>query len=176
MSGQLSTEPMVIGKRYTVRAVRVDRWRFEFSGWLPIVGPAHEDAEIVNFPWQHYHIDWRFAPKRVFKAASWRGPKMVYASPCMLNDTAGKPIVVEGPVLRRMTYKREPPPFPRSELGELVKGSRPDQLRAKFACARLIDGKCPHRGIPVSAMRREGDILECPGHGLRWNEITGEAA
>lgn len=52
---------MIIGKRYRVPAVLVAGWlsaRHGFNGWLPITGPMHEDAEIINFPHLHYHVDW----------------------------------------------------------------------------------------------------------------------
>jgi hypothetical protein len=166
----------VIGEFYRVPAVRVLKWRFFLNGWLPIIGPQHEDAEIINYPWQHYHIDWRFAPERAVRdALMGRGgnQSFLYATPVMCSDTARARIIIEGPLLKRMKCKREWPAFPRQPL--IGKGW-PDALREKYACARLINGKCPHRGIPVSAMRRDGDILECPAHGLRWNSITGEAA
>ena len=172
---------VIIGKRYRVPAVLVAGWlsaRHGFNGWLPIIGPMHEDAEIINFPYLHYHVDWRFAPQRAINLLLSRQmptrsrPEFLYGTPIMACDTGGVPIVMGAPTLKHMTYKRELPPFPRPPL--TIKGW-PEQLAAKFACARLIDGKCPHRGIPVSAMRRDGDILECPGHGLRWNAVTGRA-
>jgi hypothetical protein len=158
---------MIVGKYYQVPAVYARDW-WGFDGWIPVVGPMHEDAEIVNFPWQHFHIDWRFAPRRLFDfTAGVRGPQFVYASPIQCPDKRGTRVIEEGPILKRMKYKRELLPFPR------VPNSWMPVLAEKYACAKLINGVCPHRGIPVSAMHRDGDVLTCPGHGLQWNAITG---
>lgn len=163
-------DSMTVGKFYTVPAVRVRTWH-GFSGWLPVIGPKHEDAEFINFPWQHYHLDWRFAPDSVFKKLSyWRGPTFVYGAAIQCPDTRGTRVIDEGPVQKRMKCKREPPAYP-FDSAPWVKA-----LAAKYACAKLTKGLCPHRGIPVTAMIRDGDILTCPGHGLRWNALTGEQA
>ena len=159
---------MILGKYYQVPAVRVDNWH-GFEGWLPVVGPKHEDAEIIKFPWEHFHIDWRFAARSLFDyIASFRGASYVLAWPVQCPDTRGERVIQEGPILKRMTYKRETPQFP-----PRPSTSWAPVLAQKYACAKLINGVCPHRGIPVSAMHREGDILTCPGHGLQWNAITG---
>jgi hypothetical protein len=160
---------VIIGKFYQVPAVRVLDWH-GFEGWLPVIGPKHEDKEIVGFPWEHFHLDWRFVPRRVFDwIAGIRGPQYVYASPIQCPNMRGERVIDEGPILKRMTYKRELPPFPRAPTSWVP------VLAKKYACAKLINGVCPHRGIPVSAMHRDGDILTCPGHGLQWNAITGLA-
>jgi hypothetical protein len=145
-------------------------WRGYRNVWLPVIGPKHEDQEFINFPWQHYHLDWRFVPSRIFDfIASVRGPSLVYASPIQCPNTYGEKVIAEGPVLKRMKCKRELPSFP---IAAVEKAWLP-RLTAKYACAKLTNGVCPHRGIPVEAMIRDGDILTCPGHGLRWNAITG---
>ena len=28
--------------------------------WWPVLGPQHEDEEFIGFPYQHYHVDYRF--------------------------------------------------------------------------------------------------------------------
>ncbi|MDB6104121.1 MAG: hypothetical protein JWO52_4120 [Gammaproteobacteria bacterium] len=158
---------MIIGKFYEVPAVYARDW-WGFDGWIPVLGPMHEDAEIVGFPWQHFHIDWRFARRNLFDfVANIKGPQLVYASPIQCPDRSGKRVIAEGPILKRMTYKRELLPFPR------MPNTWVPVLAKKYACTKLVNGLCPHRGIPVSAMHREGDILTCPGHGLQWNAITG---
>lgn len=164
----------VIGKYYSVPAVKVISWH-GFKGWLPIIGPKHEDAEIVGFPWEHYHIDWRFAPKSVFQylCGHRAGPGYVYAYPIQTPDGRGNPSLVGGPETRRMLCKRELPQFP--IVGERGTGAWVHKLREAFCGASITKGVCPHRGIPVSAMIREGDVLTCPGHGLQFNATTGEA-
>jgi hypothetical protein len=171
MKEVMTEEQVTIGKFYRVPAVLVAEWH-RFRGWLPVIGPMHEDSEIIGFPWQHFHCDWRFMPHKLFEGLSYpRGPEFVYSWPIQCPDGRGDRVILEGPTLKLMKCKRELPSFPR-----VAKDAWPEKLRTKYACARLINGHCPHRGIPVSAMRRDGDILECPGHGLRWNALTGEAA
>lgn len=51
-----------VGRFYLVNTVqRID------GATLPIHGPLHEDAEIINFPHLHWHIDWRFVDKRTYQ-------------------------------------------------------------------------------------------------------------
>lgn len=158
---------MILGQYYQVPAVRVDDFH-GFDGWMPVNTPEHEDAEVINYPWQHFHVDWRFAPTSVWKYLSiWHEGSRIFGSVVMRTKTNGVPQTVEGPTLKRMKYKRELPPYPH----DIAPWTR--RLAEQFACSKLIDGKCPHRGTPVSAMIREGDILTCPAHGLRWNAITG---
>ena len=160
---------MIIGKFYKVPAVRVATWH-KFVGWLPVIGPMHEDAEFVNFPWQHFHINWGFVPNCIWdKIGNALYPGHHFAWPIQCPDGHGKRVILEGPVMKRMKYKRDPGRFP----VEAARAKWLVRLEQSMACAKLINGVCPHRGIPVSAMHREGDILTCPGHGLQWNAITG---
>lgn len=170
MTDNRTTDGVTVGKFYRVPAVRVARWHGWRDIWIAVIGPKHEDAEIVGFPWQHFHVDWRFVQRRIFDQLSWiRGPTYVHAYPIQDPDGAGTKVILEGPVLRRMKCKRTlAGPFPREAAHWIPK------LEEKFACARLVNGLCPHRGIPVSAMHRDGDVLTCPGHGLRWSATTGE--
>ncbi len=160
-----------LGKFYAVPSVRVNTWN-GFSGWLPVIGPKHEDHGPVNFPWPHFHIDWRFASTYAFKCASeWRnqGPSFAYGSVLQCPDSYGRIVIEEGPTLKRMKCKRELPKYPDDKAVRWIA-----RLEQEFACTKLVNGKCPHRGIPVESMIRDGDVLTCPGHGLRWNAITGE--
>lgn len=165
-----STDGVTVGKFYRVSAVRVHEWHGLCNSWVLVVGPKHEDREIIGFQWEHFHVDWRFAPKRVFDyLVSIRDEESgVHGWTVLDPDTHGNRVILEGPTLRRMKCKRDVPPYPSQRATWLPK------LRERFACAKLTNGHCPHRGIPVSAMRREGDVLVCPGHGLRWSATTGE--
>jgi hypothetical protein len=167
MSELPSSEVKVVGRYYRVPSVYVKDFH-DFIGWLPILGPRHEDAEIVAFPWQHFHVDWRFAPAKLCRRLSWRGPEYVLAYPLQCPDSRGAKVIVEGPTLQRMKMKRPQFQFPDN-------GGWVDRLRRHHACDKIVQGRCPHRGLPVEAMHREGDILTCPGHGLRFNALTGEA-
>ena len=45
------------------------QWCHTRADW-PVLGPRHEDADHLNFPYQHWHIDGRFV-----SAALWRKVK-----------------------------------------------------------------------------------------------------
>jgi nitrite reductase (NADH) small subunit len=39
---------------------------------------------------------------------------------------------------------------------------------------RAVDNTCPHAGGPLGEGSLEGEVLECPWHGWRFNVRTGE--
>src|SRR6266404_1405733 len=163
----------VIGQFYRVPAVRVKNW-CGFSGRLPVIGPKHSDAEIVKFPWPHWHIDWQFAPTKAWNYAyAVRDPGYVYGRPIQCPNNRNEVVVQEGPADRLMKCKRPLPPYiksPSSWKEDWIK-----ELRKAFCDSKITNGLCPHRGIPASAMIREGNILTCPGHGLQFDAGTGFA-
>jgi len=131
----------------------------------------HEDAEFVGFPAQHFHINWGFAPDRLWKYFGHnRYEGHHFAWPVQCPDGHDKRVILEGPALKLRKYKRDPGRFP----VEAAARRWLPRLQEAFACAKLANGVCPHRGIPVAAMHRQGNVLTCPGHGLSWNAITGE--
>ena len=157
---------LVIGKRYPVRAIEVVDWN-GFSGWVPITSGEHEDSEVINYPWQHFHVDWRFVSQKIMR---WylRELPMLYAVVVMRTNAHGEMQALGQPAMKRMTYKRPWPTYPFHKAKWLPK------LQEKFACASILNGKCPHRGVSVADMKRDGDILTCPAHGLRWHAVTGK--
>lgn len=164
----------VIGQFYRVPAVRVKNW-CGFSGWLPVIGPKHSDAEVIKFPWPHWHIDWRFAPTKAWNTASAvRLPGYVYGRPIQCPNNRDEVVVQEGPADRLMKCKRALPSYI-EPLNANWKHDWITELRNMFCETKITNGLCPHRGIPASAMIREGDVLICPGHGLRFNALTGES-
>lgn len=167
-----------IGKSYKVPCVQLNVW---FSTWnpgdfVPVLLPKHEDTEIVNFPWQHYHIDWRFVTETQFKyvADNRHGASGVYS---IVLSEQGVPPYKEPPAYKRKICKREMPRWPH----EVAKWAAP--LEAEYADKKLTAcGKCPHRGVDLSTI--EPKILDlgkptmkcikvCPGHGLVFDSETG---
>lgn len=52
-----------VGRYYRVPCVR-GRWILGDSPlWIPVIGPLHEDTEYIGFPFQHWHVDYRFLRK-----------------------------------------------------------------------------------------------------------------
>lgn len=164
----------VIGTYYAVPCMFVEPGRCRLasfipsSGWLPVLGPQHEDAEHLNFPHQHYHIDWRFVPERNFARSSSRWSSR---SAMVLTSTSERLKLHGSPVLKRRKCLREMPTFPESP------GPRWAALeRAQFErCSKLKPGNiCPHRGIDLTPFAMADGTAICPGHGLRWNLKTGD--
>jgi hypothetical protein len=168
-----------VGKFYRVPCIRTTK-RYTYGGaqWLPIIGPEHSDKEFINFPASHWHIDWRFAGARTFKEATLfprkEGPHSQCYSAVVQRWGWGDPVfghaITDGePVIRRMKCKRDWPAYPYSAATWLP------ALEAAYAGSKIKPGMiCPHRGLPLDGAPRDGDVVTCPGHGLRWNFKTGE--
>ncbi len=72
---------MKVGGRYPVRLVRAMWLTSNKPRWLPVAGRLHHDAKDINFPWLHWHLDWRFMRKNLVKG---RGSSVV-TNPVMLR-------------------------------------------------------------------------------------------
>lgn len=172
-----------VGKFYRVPCIKGAGSKYDgiFSDeWIPVVGPEHSDAEIIGFPYRHWHVDWRFASGRVFERAKRQhftrnGDSDVfnyvlqrYASLGSGREDLDNPFVATGEVVqRRVKCRRELPAYPHQRAAWMPK------LEEKFATACMKHMVCPHRGIPLDGCPRDGDVVTCPGHGLRWNVKTG---
>lgn len=168
-------ETVEVGKRYLVPCIRVDRpERPDVGpalGWLPVIGPAHEDAAILHFPIVHYHYDWRFVstPQARRLYVFYKGRLQEFWAHSKVETASG---VIEKE-WRAVRCRRVMSDFP-----AIARGSSFDQagLEDAFASQRLKPDcrVCPHRGLPLNGLPvREGAVV-CPGHGLRWNLTTGE--
>jgi hypothetical protein len=173
-------EPAV-GVRYLVPMVDG-----EYNGkraWWPVLGPKHEDAEFINFPHQHYHIDPRFLSKAQVRflgmseeSGTLYAPKRkiysqnVFASPLHENTTPGlKRRIHSGVEHRARMMLRQMPSYPRYNARWLP------TLEDAYADVKLKPGMvCPHRGAPLRGLTPDADgCVTCPLHGLRWNVTTG---
>lgn len=174
-----------VGKFYSVPCIKTvaalkDGWRSIWRGeFIPVTGPLHRDVGPVNFPWLHWHVDLRFVSATVYKELG--DGQSEYARPVQkhplhwsegghhnskenLDDS-----FVEGEVVqRRLKCKRTLPIYPYKQARWLPK------LECELKDARLKGMVCPHRGIPLDGCPLDGDVVTCPGHGLRWNVKTGE--
>jgi hypothetical protein len=156
-----------IGKFYQVPTVRGVLF-YQSADW-PVLGPMHEDKEIINFPAIHYHLDFRF-----FNQDQYAWVKRA------TNDIPQKFVLHEqpnaeklGPVIfRRRKCQREYPDFPlKDHRGWLF------NLRQKYKKEVMTDLICPHRGASLRGLPvDEAGCVTCPLHGLRWNLETGRLA
>lgn len=152
-----------IGCFYKVPTVRGKIYHVD-RDW-PVLGPKHEDAKYISFPYQHFHVDWRFVPERDLKQITSGHLSPLLGLP-LVEGVGLLNALLPPPVIRRRQCHRGFPIFPRA----IWDGN----LQAAFAEHKLKDMICPHRGLPLNGCPMDGDIVTCPGHGLKWNVRTGE--
>ena len=172
-----------VGKFYRVPCVKASGNKYQHifrSQWVPIMGPEHQDAEIIGFPYRHWHVDWRFAGQRMFTAAKKEHPGRNHESDVYnyvlmrfasfdRSEDLRNPFVETGEVVvRRMQCKRAFPAYPHERARWLPR------LEEHCAGLKMRGMVCPHRGVPLEGCPTDGDVVQCPGHGLRWNVKTGE--
>lgn len=174
--------PPVPGQFYLVPTVRYI-WNNVEGDW-PVMGPKHTDAEVLNFPWPHYHVDLRFIPLALMARFARRHPAgeafLAFRPLCRhidgsRDETAPHP----DPVWRRRRCQRAAAPTPR-DYYDFVRGwrARMPALEAAYQGAMLIQGPkgpvCPHRHAPLNSVTPDcnGHVV-CPLHGLRWDLATG---
>lgn len=169
---ELKTQP-VIGKYYLVPCAVSPHW----SKSVPVLGPAHSDADRLAFKLDHWHYDVRFwgfidlqsaypiairtrRPDDLSLIARWYMSHVIAVHD---SSVAYK---------RRKCYRAMPDlQEPESATSRLII----QKLRADFSTQNLNCGKCPHRGIDLSSMPSDNGLIKCPGHGLIWDAKTGGA-
>ena len=177
---------MTPGKTYTTKCVRACLSTTSPPEWVPVIGPAHDDAEIIRFQDVHLHIDWRFlGPRQRAKIMALGGnaPHDIVITVVYPNNGSG-PIAMDKALRsgdtpkdsflkeKRKKYHGPFPPYPDDPpphwLPALSKAYRDATLTPERAC--------PHRGTDLSeAAPDDQGIITCPLHGLRWRADTGAA-
>ena len=167
--------PPVIGQAYLVPMVFGQWGPFKKNPrWWPVLGRLHEDAALIGFRYDHYHLDTRFLAK-----CFWLSNDRCAASPLQTN---GRGMNAEGlaaePTYRRAVCKRIECGFAAPVWRE--KDPLFFDLAAAFSDAHCLGESgawvCPHREMPLGSLPIEAGIITCPLHGLRWRADTGEAA
>lgn len=153
------------------------------SRWddYPVLGPKHEDKEIIGFKWDHYHYDFRFFNGRqwdyIVKLTTRTNGKSYPHAWVMSERLDINPPVIPGEVIyRRRKYRRAMPEFTTEGLEmKSWRGWLP-ALEAAYTNATLKPGLiCPHRGSSLRGLPvdEEGCVV-CPLHGLRWHIESGK--
>ena len=165
------SEPWVVGRYYSVPVVR-GTWRHHLRNWV-VIGPGHEDTEIIGFPEYHFHLDPRFVSKQRWDAWS-------------LQAILGGP--VSEPTGSRCTVDWPRPRFVGLRKRRMIREVSPLEIRGLFAQAHwMFDLEeryrheslragmvCPHRGTDLSTQPVDTQgCVTCPCHGLRWNATSG---
>lgn len=159
-------EVVEVGKFYLVPTVFVPTLPRRLQV-VPIIGPLHEDLDLIHIPDRHYHPDRRFVSQAWIDYYQEGNPKghwaPVYAYRWKWNNTGMRD---NGRL--RLRLKR------------LIDSFRVDapwlmRLEKAYCQETLRDGHiCPHRGISCRGVVAESDGVVCPGHGLKWNTETGK--
>lgn len=165
-------EPPVPGRYYMVPAVFFT-W-FGRETWWPVLGPMHTDAEHLQFPHRHYHIDARFVTARMARALGFYDEIDVASQSYPLAQRHGSTdeLPKGRPLLRRMRCRTNDYPYhhhgqPNIAGLRLAYGDEGPDRRAEPI--RLADGRilCPHRKVDLSSFAPDGDgVVTCPLHGL----------
>lgn len=160
----------IVGKRYWVPHVH-SKPRMGYAandGWIPVLGNfTGDDDDGVFAPAPHWHIDFRFMPPHAF--ACWMDK---LDTSYIFIGTNVSDISLHGPTMKRATCYRETPEWPREKI--LPIPGTTYGLDALFSGQCLMNGRCPHKGIKAVDMHRKGNVLTCPGHGLRFDASTGK--
>lgn len=152
-----------IGKNYDVKCGRIDTSHFgnyfNPGEWVPLIGEKHCDAEIINFPIEHYHVDWRFVTTGKFKRVKeryWPKEHNYYLAIVMATHAFSEIKTIRLKMLRQMPDYPNPVRFTH-------------ELEAHYKNATAKKHRCPHQGADLSSIapNDQGQIV-CPLHGLRF--------
>lgn len=142
--------------------------RKEWEWLCPVLLPAHEDSKLLNFPFWHYHVDFRFftdnALNKYWENISLIRMDLVEIKKELFNSIQILLTQENTPdysriVWRDMMYQRH---LPNSTVS-----LRP--LEEAFKNYKLKCLKCPHKGVNLSdRIPDENGIITCPSHGLRF--------
>lgn len=163
-----------VGNSYLVPCVR-GRYQGIDGDW-PVIGPAHEDAEHLNFAYWHYHVDVRFVPAPMFQRLAAEEPlygeHFARVFPLMCHH--GMPLFFTrgyfpAPVLRRRRCARQWQYYDMTAVAPWMQ-----TLEHAYRDARLVRGRCPHRAADLRSLPvDETGCVECPLHGLVWHVASG---
>jgi len=144
--------------------------------FCPVLTPMHEDGDLLNFPYMHYHYDRRFIPpeeyqKHLFYWDSLAVSVILESRVGTQSDRRVSDAWLNLPIhwFRRKCYRQ----MPEMQLPDESPIAR--RLIAAHADCELRDRVCPHKGVSLMGIpvNDRGQIV-CPGHGLKWNAVTGK--
>lgn len=174
------TGPVEVGRHYLVPTVTAE-WNGRVAAW-PVIGVAHNDAQCLNFPTLHYHIDARFLAKRVDYGWWWRS---AFASPMCSHDGdhvtwKSRPYNADGfpaPVWRKRLCRRPGNPI-LDHMAKLAAANAGWRCHFEMWTGKQArhDGRgwvCPHRAVPLADHAAVDGVITCPLHLLRIDAATG---
>lgn len=155
------TNPPIVGHNYLVRCVKscAANW-CKGNRTIPVNGSFHCDKEIIGFPEEHIHIDFRFISNKELRRLN-------------VNDSLFGRVVskkfVEFECWEVRRCNRLMPKFPKQTLGHHLIWM--PELEKTFRDKQIACGRCPHQGIDLRLINCDRSLYKvCPGHGLKWNK------
>lgn len=140
----------------------------------PVIGPLHHDAELVGFPYLHFHIDGRFLDRRTWRRLDFWHDHHDAAMECIAKPLSFRWLgeLLEHPPVafhRRLCQRNYQWP-------ERIHGSFP-KLHQHFAgtvCKRARGAiVCPHQGVRLTIPTQSDGFVRCPLHGLVIDAASG---
>ena len=156
---------VVVGKMYKVPCIRqvyCDHPQpSQEADWIPVIGPIHDDKEIIGYSPLHLHRDNRFVKKTPFSYESSDALSRLGRVERVTESVSWR-FRIECAIKHRKCIRL-------ADVWTPVKFTRPLE-EAYRRCRIGPDGLCPHRGIPLAVGARLPDgSTVCAGHGLRWS-------
>jgi hypothetical protein len=154
-----------VGKFYQVPCIRRSNREHprvdSEADWIPVIGPVHDDKELIGFAPLHLHRDTRFAFDTPFTFARSDALARLGRVESLEEDLRWR-FRYECAMKRRKCCRA-------TDVWTPVKFTRPLE-EAHRRCRIGPDGLCPHRGIPLAlGARLQDGSMVCAGHGLRWS-------
>lgn len=161
-------ETVEVGKFYLVPTVLVPTLPQRIS-IVPVVGPLHEDMELIGVPDKHLHPDRRFVSKHWLEYYN-LGKRMGHWSPVYAYRWRNQDTGMRDNGRLSLKCKNIVDSFPIDGVPWLPR------LENAYAGETLREGMiCPHRGISCRGVVVDSqNCVVCPGHGLQWNITTGQ--
>ena len=157
-----------VGEHYRV-PVAHGTWSGIEKQWV-VLGPYHEDRELIGFEYDHFHLDPRFVPQHI-----WRRHVDDSASNGNIKAILGRPLT------RAHEDAWGPPTFVGHRKMRMIRMVSPEAVRAVFESSRWMgelqecyDGSlrgtiCPHRGGDLRGFAPDKHgCVTCVLHGLTW--------
>ncbi len=171
------SEPPIIGRYYLVPTVLHPwHWRSKPYPW-PVFLPRHNDAQFLNFPDQHFHIDPRFVTDLDYgRAGEWRWEETsigTFQRAPLARERgalarAGEP---PEPIWRRRICRRTDEGYAHSDYPTVRK------LHTHYASQTAPRNRhgwvCPHQNYPTGSLTVTDGVITCPLHGLRIRASDG---
>ena len=165
----MSWETWQPGKTYRV-PVAHGTWRHRTRDWV-ILGPRHEDAEFLDFPYQHWHLDPRFVPRSVVGDGTHDDWRYILGAPLMdaINPSTGWVAPRYIGIRRHKMLRQVSADLLHRVFAMASTHGGMHQLRTAYCGQHLRGTVCPHRGADLRGFEPDADgMVICPLHGLRF--------